>query len=119
MLAQIDDVVLEVDSNVAEILEKFTFNFAKVNRVGNNPTYQKVNGWEQDVSFSGYFVLKNLDEFEPLKDTAKEKKPIWFVQKDSHFEVLITELNIRKELFLKSGEFIKQGFDITLKRYFK
>ncbi|WP_294963908.1 phage tail protein [Sulfurimonas sp.] len=119
MLAQIDEVVLEVDSNVEEILEKFNFNFTKINRVGNNPTYQKINGWEQEVSFSGHFVLKSLDELEPLKDVAKLGKPIWFIQKDSHFEVIITELSTRKKLFLKSGAFIKQGFDITLKRYFK
>ncbi|WP_324171974.1 phage tail protein [Sulfurimonas sp.] len=119
MLAQIDDVVLEVDSNVEEVLEKFIFNFAKVNRVGNNPTYQSTNGWEHEVSFSGYFVLKELKELEPLKDVAFLKKPIWFVQKDSHFKVLISGLSIKKNLFLKGGGFIKQGFDITLKRYFK
>ena len=119
MLAQIDEVILELDSNVEEILEKFSFNFTKINRVGNNPTYQKINGWEQEVSFSGHFMLKNLNELEPLKDVAKLGNPIWFVQKDSHFEVIITELITRKKLFLKSGAFIKQGFDITLKRYFK
>lgn len=119
MLAQIDNIILEADSNVQQILEKFNFNFAKVNRVGNNATYQNTNGWEQEVTFSGYFILKELKELDPLKNVAFEKKPVWFVQKDSHYEVLISELTIRKNLFLKSGAFIKQGFDITLKRYFK
>lgn len=119
MLAQIDDVILEVDSNVEEILEKFIFNFSKINRIGNNPSYQNTNAWELEVSFSGYFVLKELKELESLKDIAFLKKPVWFVQKDSHFEVLISGLTIKKNIFLKGGGFIKQGFDITLIRYFK
>ena len=119
MLAQIDEVVFEVDSNIDELLEKFSFNFSKIDRIGNNPTYQRVNGYEHEVSFSGYFVLKKLDELDSLKQLGINKKPVWFVSKDSHFLVIIESLTIKKSLFLKGGEFIKQGFDITLKRYFK
>jgi len=119
MLAQIDSVIFETDSNILELFEKFNFNYSKINRIQNNPTYQSVNKWDQEISFSGYFVLKKLSELEELKNIAKEKKPIWFVQKDIHFQVLIDSLSIDKSLFLKSGEFIKQGFNITLKRYFK
>lgn len=119
MLAQIDDVVFEVDSNIDELLEKFSFNFSKIDRIGNNPTYQKTNGYELEVSFSGYFVLKSLSELNPLKQLGINGKPVWFVSKDSHFLVLIDNLTIKKSQFLKGGEFIKQGFEISLKRYFE
>ena len=58
MLAQIDNLVFQVDSNINELLEKFSFNFSKVDRTGDNPTYQKANGYEHEISFGGYFVLK-------------------------------------------------------------
>lgn len=119
MLAQLDDVVFETNSNIAELLEKFTFNFSKIDRIGNNPTYQKVNGYEHEITFSGYFILKKLSELDDLKQVGMDKKPIYFISKDSHFLVIIETLTINKSLFLKSGEYIKQGFEITLKRYFK
>ncbi len=119
MLAQIDSVVLKVDSNVAQIVEKFSYSYAKVSRVGNNPSFQSIQKYEQEISFSGFFMLKKMDELESLKRVAEAKKPVWFVQKDSHFEVIITELNVTKSLFLKGGEYMKQGFDISLKRYFE
>ena len=119
MLAQIDEVIFEVDSNIEELLEKFSFNFSKIDRIGNNPTYQKTNGYELEVSFSGYFVLKKLAELDILKQLGIDGKPIWFVTKDSSYLVLIASLTIKKSLFIKSGEYIKQGFDISLKRYFK
>jgi len=119
MLAQIDNLVFEVDSNINELLEKFSFNFSKINRIGNNPTYQKTNGYTMEVSFSGYFVLKSLQELDILKHLGIDGKPLWFVSKDIHFQVIITDLTIRKSEFLKGGEFVKQGFDISLKRYFE
>jgi phage protein U len=119
MLAQIDEYVFEIDSNVTEIINKLSYNFAKVNRVGNNPTHQKVGGKEMEVSFSGYFMLKALDEFDALEEIADKGKPVWYVSKQKHFEVLISDITKRETIFLKSGEYIKQHFDITLKRYYK
>ena len=119
MLAQIDDTVFKTDSNIDELLEKFSFNFSKIDRIGNNPTYQKINGYELEISFNGYFVLKNLNELNPLKELGKKGKPVWFVSKNSNFLVIITSLTIKKSKFLKSGEFIKQAFEISLKRYFE
>ena len=53
MLAQIDEVVFEVNSNIDELLEKFSFNFSKIDRIGNNPTYQRVNGYEHEIGLVG------------------------------------------------------------------
>jgi len=119
MLAQIDNIIFETNSNIDELLEKFSFNYSEINRIGNNPTYQKTNGYTSEVSFSGYFVLKNLDELNDIKEVGINGKPILFVSKENHFKVIITDLTIRKSIFLKGGEFIKQDFDIELKRYFK
>ena len=119
MLAQIDNLVFEVDSNINELLEKFSFNFSKVDRTGDNPTYQKANGYEHEISFGGYFVLKSLKALEDLKQLGIDGNPVWFVSKANDFQVIITDLTIRKSEFLKGGEFVKQGFDISLKRYFE
>ena len=121
MLAQIGDVIFTSNSNIDALVEQFTFNYSKISRIGNNPTYQAVGGFEQEIHFSGYFVLESLTQLEELKNIAKQKKPTTFVTliKDADLKVIITKLNIEKSLFIKKGAFIKQGFSISLKRWDK
>lgn len=119
MLAQIDEYVFETNSNISSLVHKLSFPFAKHNRIGNNPLYQKSSSFEEEVTFSGYFVLEKNTSLDKLEEVAKKMQPIFFITKSSNFKVIISDLEIDKSLFLKSGDFIKQGFSITLKRYFK
>lgn len=120
MLAMIDTFRFEMTKKEFDsISHEFVFGYADSKRIGNNPKSQAVGKSEESFSFSGTLILQRVDSFDELVQIAERKEPVNLSSVEG--SILVTIRSIKKDMtnFLKTGEYIKQGFNIELKRWYK
>ena len=120
MLCDLGGFVFEVKKADFEKLNKtIKFNYAKKDKVAFNPTYQAINGFEEDFQISGKLIKKSNNTLKKLEDIAKKKKPVRLtLGSGESLKVLIETINENRSLFLKDGHYLKNDFSIKLKAFY-
>lgn len=116
MICKIDDFILD-DIWVEEIDEELDLNFAEISRVDNNPYYQDIGGVKESFTIKGNYIKQNVSILKALEEIAKNKTPVRYTTLKDSFLVVITSIKKNKSIFAKGIHF-KQGFEISLKRWY-
>lgn len=120
MLGMIGNFRFEMtETEFDSISHEIVFDYSDTKRIGNHPKSQAVGKSDESFSFSGTLLLQKVDSFDDLIALADLKEPVSLTFINT--SVLVTIRIIKKDMsiFLKTGEFIKQGFNIELKRWYK
>jgi phage protein U len=120
MLCDLGGFTFEINKTEFEKLNKtITFNYAKRERVGNNPTLQAIKGYEEEFNVAGKLIKKSNSTLKKLEDIAKKKKPVRLtLGSGESLKVVIESINEARSLFLKSGHYTKNDFQVKLKAYY-
>ena len=121
MLAMIGDFEFEMNKKQLDaISHKIDFTYSKTSRIGNNPIYQAVGKSEESFTISGTLILNRVTALDDLEKIGELKEPVVlsFVNKPAIF-VLIQSIQMDKDTFIRTGEFVKQNFKCELVRWYK
>ena len=120
MLCDLGGFVFEIKKAEFEKLNKtIKFNYAKKDKVGANPTYQAIGGFEEEFQISGKLIKKSNSTLKKLEDIAKKKEPVRLTfGSGESLKVLIESISEDRSLFLKDGHYLKNDFTIKLKAFY-
>ncbi len=120
MLCDLGGFLFEIGEVEFEKLNRsLKFNFAKIERIGNNPTYQAIKGYEESFSLEGKLIAKSNSSLKKLEDIAKKKLPVRLtLGSGESLMVLIDSIGEARSMFLKDGHYVKNDFKIALKAYY-
>lgn len=120
MLGKIDSFKFEMTKNQLDsISHEINFDWAQSKRIGNHSKLQAVGKSSESFTFSGTLIMQKVSIFDELIEIGDKQKPVIlsFVNASS-IQVVIVSIKRDMSLFLHTGEFIKQGFVINLKRWY-
>ena len=120
MLCDLGGFTFEIGKTEFEKLgKKMQFHFAKHSRIGANPSYQALGGYEESFSIEGKLIAKSNQSLKKLEDIAKKKNPVRLtLGSGESLKVLIDAVDEARSMFLKDGHYIKNDFKISLKAYY-
>jgi len=120
MLCDLGGFLFEVGKTEFEKLnKKIKFNYAKRDRIGNNPTYQAIKGYEEEFNIEGKLIKKSNLSLKKLEDIAKKKEPVRLtLGSGESLKVVIEEIDEARSMFLKDGHYVKNDFRVKLKAYY-
>jgi len=120
MLCSLGDFVFEVGGVEFEKLNRnLKFNFAKRERIGNNPTYQAIKGYEENFNIEGKLIAKSNSSLKKLEDIAKKKLPVRLtLGSGESLKVIIDSIGEARSMFLKDGHYVKNDFKVQLRAYY-
>ena len=120
-LALLDSYFFSMDgASYQELTEKITANWKKIDRLGDNPLHQKVKGYSEEIGMSGTLILKNIKELDGLRDIVRNGKPVTLVLPGTWevFSVVVTDLEIKRDVFIGSGVEARKSFSSKMERYY-
>lgn len=120
MLGMIDTFKFEVTKTEFDaIAHEISWNWAESKRIGNHVKLQSVGKSTEIFTFTGTLILQSIKSFDELVTIADKQEPVVLSFANSGSIMVVIE-SIKKDLniFLKTGEYIKQGFSISLKRWY-
>ena len=120
MLCDLGGFVFDiVDKPIEAINKEIKFNYAKIDRIANNPLYQAVKGEEESFTILAKLIKKSNATLKKLEDIARKKEPVRFtLGSGESFNVIIEEIKENRTNFVKGGYFIKDSYNIKLRRVY-
>ncbi len=120
MLCSLGGFLFKIGKTEFERLNRsLKFNYAKRDRLGNNPTYHAIRGYEEEFEIEGRLIAKSNSSLKKLEDIAKRKTPVRLtLGSGESLKVVIEGINEARSLFLKDGHYTKNSFKIKLKAYY-
>ena len=130
MLISIGPYTFEINRIAFENMTKNTsYGWQKVQRIGNNPTFQAAEKWSEEIELKGlvftkqassFFLLDGMRLIDSLNSLAKRMTPQLVItgygQKLGYF--IILSVSEDRSTFLPAGEFLKQSYTVKLARYY-
>lgn len=120
MLGFIDDFKFEMNKvEFDSISHEIKYEYAQTKRIGNHVKLQAISKSDESFSFSGTLILKRTSSFDELEKIANKQMPVVLsFSNTSSIFVVIESIKKDMSVFLNTGEFIKQGFNIQLRRWY-
>ena len=120
MLCDLGGFTFEVGKTEFEKLNRsLKFNYAKRERIGNNPTFQAVKGYEEAFNLEGKLIAKSNSSLKKLEDIAKKKLPVRLtLGSGESLKVIIESISEARSMFLKDGHYVKNDFKLQLKAFY-
>ena len=124
MLISIGGYNFEIDkANFESMTKSSDYQWQPVERIGNNPAYQAAGKWKEEMELKGLIsTSKNgLKLMEELNDLAKEMTPRLLITGygDNLGLFIILSVSEERDVFMPTGEFLKQSYTIKLARYYE
>ena len=120
MLGMIDSFKFEqTKTEFNAISHEIEYNWSESHRIGNHPKLQNVGKSNERLTFSGTLILQKTSSFDELEEIASKGKPVTLSFVSGTFLVVIKRISKNQDSFLNTGEFIKQGFSISIQRYYR
>lgn len=116
MLALIDFFEFDIHGTDLEALISNTyFKYARHERLGNFDTFQNVGQYEEDITLNGTLICKSQQQLREFEFLAKLKTNHILTLPDGTCKTILTnDIQKNKSNFLKSGEFLRQEYSISL-----
>lgn len=120
MLCNLGGFTFEIGKvDFEKINKNLKFHFAKRERIGTNPTFQAIKGYEEEFDISGKLIKKSNSSLKNLEDIAKKKKPVRLtLGSGESLMVIIESISEARDMFLKDGHYVKSDFKIKLKAFY-
>lgn len=120
MMGKLDTFKFEMTKKEFDsISHEISWEWAESNRIGNHVKLQAVGKSKEKFTFSGTLILQKIDSFDELILIANKQEPVTLSFINGTILVVINSIKRDMNTFLKTGEFIKQGFTISLSRWYK
>ncbi len=118
MQAKIGDFLFELNgTNVDKIKRSLSFGYATNQRLGTFNSYQAIGAWEESVEFNGTLVAKSIKQLNDFETMAKQKEELTLALGTGEvMKVIILNIELERDSFLKDGAFLKQTYKISLQR---
>jgi len=120
MLCDLGGFLFEIGNVEFEKLNKsLKLNYSKRERIGNNPTYQAIKGFEEEFDIEGKLIKKSNSSLKKLEDIAKKKEPVRLtLGSGESLKVIIESISEARSMFLKDGHYVKNDFKIKLGAFY-
>jgi uncharacterized protein len=130
MLISIGPYTFEINRTAFENMTKNTsYGWQKVQRIGNNPTFQAAEKWSEEIELKGLvftkhasklFLLDGLLLIDLLNLLAKQMRPQIVITGYGQIlgRFVILSVSEDRNTFLPTGEFLKQSYTVKLARYY-
>jgi len=119
MLCDLGGILFEIKKREFEKINRtLSFTFAKKSRLGKNPTFQSVNGYEESFEIEGKLISRSNSDLKPIESLAKKKEPVRLtLGSGESLEVIIEKISEGRSCFMDNGHYVKNGFKISLRTY--
>ncbi len=119
MLGMIGDFKFEMTKKEFDQLShEITWSWTETKRIGNHPKRQASGKSDETITISGSLILQNINSFNKLIEIADKQEPVSLSFINGTFLVVIKSLKKDSSDFLKTGEYRKQDFVITVSRFY-
>jgi len=118
MQAKIGDFLFDLnDTNLDKIKRSLSFGYATNQRLGNFNSYQAIGAYEESVEFNGTLIAKSINQLKDFETMAKEKQEATLALGTGQvMTIIILNLDLERDSFLRDGAFLKQTYKISLQR---
>lgn len=116
MLAIIDFFKFDIDdTDIDSISSYLTFKFARHEKLGNFDSFQNIGKHEEEITIRGTLICQSQQQLKEFELLGKMKTQHILTLPDGTCKtILIMALDTDRSTFLKSGEFLRQEYTLSI-----
>ncbi|DAB40815.1 MAG TPA: hypothetical protein CFH81_00465 [Sulfurovum sp. UBA12169] len=116
MLAMIDFFTFDIDNrDIDSISSYLTFKFARHEKLGNFDSFQNIGRYEEEITIHGTLICQSQHQLKSFELLGKMKTQHILTLPDGTCKtIIITTLDTDKSTFLKTGEFLRQEYALSI-----
>ena len=103
-----------------QISKQIDFGWISSDRIANYTYHQAATKPKTSFSISGNLIMKSIYTFDKLEKLGELQEPVLLIFVDT-YPVLVVIKSLKKDMsrFIKTGEYMEQGFNIEIERWYK
>ena len=107
-------------SEFSQLSKQIDFGWTSSDRIANYSYHQASTKPKTSFTLSGTLVMKSIFTFDKLEKIGELQEPVILSLTNTQ-PVLVVIKNVKKDMsrFIKTGEYIEQGFNVELERWYK
>ena len=103
-----------------QVSKQIDFGWVSSDRIANYSKHQVATKPKTSFSISGNLIMKSIYTFDKLEKLGELQEPVLLNFVDTH-PILVVIKSLKKDMsrFIKTGEYMEQGFNIEIERWYK
>ena len=103
-----------------QLSKQIDFGWVSSDRIANHSKHQAATKPKTSFSISGNLIMKSIYTFDKLEKLGELQEPVLLNFVDT-YPVLVVIKSLKKDMsrFIKTGEYMEQGFNVELERWYK
>ena len=103
-----------------QVSKQIDFGWVISDRIANYSKHQVATKPKTSFSISGNLIMKSIYTFDKLEKLGELQEPVLLIFVDT-YPVLVVIKSLKKDMsrFIKTGEYMEQGFSVELERWYK
>ena len=103
-----------------QVSKQIDFGWVSSDRIANHSKHQVATKPKTSFSISGNLIMKSIYTFDKLEKLGELQEPVLLNFVDT-YPVLVVIKSLKKDMsrFIKTGEYMEQGFSVELERWYK
>ncbi|WP_419673811.1 phage tail protein [Aliarcobacter butzleri] len=107
-------------SEFSQLSKQIDFGWTSSDRIANYSYHQAATKPKTSFTLSGTLIMKSIFTFDKLEKIGELQEPVILSLTNTQ-PVLVVIKSLKKDMsrFIKTGEYIEQGFNVELERWYK
>ena len=103
-----------------QVSKQIDFGWVSSDRIANYSKHQVATKPKTSFSISGNLIMKSIYTFDKLEKLGELQEPVLLSLTNAQ-PVLVVIKSLKKDMsrFIKTGEYMEQGFSVELERWYK
>ena len=103
-----------------QLSKQIDFGWVSSDRIANHSKHQVATKPKTSFSISGNLIMKSIYTFDKLEKSGELQEPVLLSLTNAQ-PVLVVIKSLKKDMsrFIKTGEYMEQGFSVELERWYK
>ena len=103
-----------------QLSKQIDFGWVSSDRIANYSKHQVATKPKTSFSISGNLIMKSIYTFDKLEKLGELQEPVLLSLTNAQ-PVLVVIKSLKKDMsrFIKTGEYMEQGFSVELERWYK
>ncbi len=103
-----------------QLSKQIDFGWVSSDRIANYSKHQAATKPKTSFSISGNLIMKSIYTFDKLEKLGELQEPVLLNFVDT-YPILVVIKSLKKDMsrFIKTGEYMEQGFSVELERWYK
>ena len=103
-----------------QVSKQIDFGWVTTQRIANHSKHQVATKPKTSFSISGNLIMKSIYTFDKLEKLGELQEPVLLSLTNAQ-PVLVVIKSLKKDMsrFIKTGEYMEQGFSVELERWYK